>query len=101
MPHFRFIDVHCPWPGCTLEIELIDFCLELMGQEIHDGGMSAWQGGHPLVGRCPSCKRYVSFSQNAKSCIGGDPAGQGAFVLPDNWYEHAIMIDPKGNVIRS
>jgi hypothetical protein len=100
MPHVRFVAVRCPWPGCPLEIELIDFCLELMGREIHDPGMAAWQDGRPLVGRCPGCKQYVSFAQASKLRVEGDPASQDAFVLPDNWYAHAVLIDPNGNVIR-
>src|SRR5205823_6669147 len=95
MPHFRFVDVRCPWPGCSIEIELVDLCLELMGQEIHDGGMAAWRDGRPLVGRCPGCKQYVSFGYEGKSSVAGDPAVQGAFVLPDDWYEQAVLIDPK------
>jgi hypothetical protein len=100
MPHFRFVDVRCPWPGCTLEIELIDFCFELQGQELHDRGLAAWQQSHPFVGRCPGCKKYVEFGQKAKSCVVGDPAAQGAFILPDDWYEHAILIDPNGDIVR-
>jgi hypothetical protein len=29
-----------------------------------------------------------------------DPAAQGAFVLPDDWYEHAVLIDPNGEIVQ-
>jgi hypothetical protein len=40
-------------------------------------------------------EQRVEFGQKAKSCVVGDPAAQGAFILPDDWYEHA-----NGEIVR-
>jgi hypothetical protein len=100
MPHGRFEDVLCPWPGCGFSIWFVDFRLEFNDPLVYQKGVNAWQQGLGLIACCPGCGHKVVFSQSGKSCVQGDLIPEGAVMLRDTWFEQAILLDAEGNVIR-
>src|SRR5258708_4188173 len=99
MPHVRFEDLHCPWPGCGFAIWFVDFRLEFSDALLYQRGVTAWQQGAGLVGRCPGCAQTVMFSHSGKICVREDDIPAAAVSLPDNWFEQAILLDADGEVI--
>jgi len=51
MPHARFLDLLCPWPGCNFQIWFVDFQLELSDRSLYDRGIIAWEMGPGLTAR--------------------------------------------------
>jgi len=48
------------------------------------------QSGFGLVGKCPSCRRYVLFGVDTKQAV-DDPNATGCPVLPDDWHQSAFV----------
>jgi hypothetical protein len=99
MPHARFADLLCPWPGCAFQIWFIDFRLELADRALYDQGVTAWESGAGLIGKCPGCGRSVRFRMDGKACIDQHNEPPGALRLPDDWFRRAVLLDQDGNVI--
>jgi hypothetical protein len=96
MPHAVYLGlcVMCPWPGCDCRIQAIDFQLELSGDAaFYAQVMLSWgrQTGFGLVGKCPTCGRYVLYGVDAKLAV-DDPSAIGCPVLPDDWHQHAYVV---------
>jgi hypothetical protein len=94
MPHiiYRPPYVVCPWPNCSHSIAGVDFQLELMGdQALYQRLMEGWWKGVGLVGRCPSCGRYVLFSMRDKRPV-QDPTEYAGALLPDDWHTKAYLL---------
>ena len=99
MPHARFLDLLCSWPGCNFPIWFVDFQLELSDRSLYDRGIIAWEMGPGLIGCCPDCGQKVLFTMTGKLRIEEDAIPAGAVSLPDNWFERAVLLDQDGNVI--
>ncbi len=96
MPHVVYLAaaILCPWPTCEFPIELIDFQLELSGdQGFYARIMADWgqRQDFGLIGRCPGCGRYVLFGLNDKRTV-DDPLTLGLPVLPDDWHVNAYRV---------
>ncbi len=95
MPHVVYlgIAIACPWLGCTYQIELIDFQLELTDDAtLYDRVMKAWgtQADFGIVGSCPGCGRPVAYQLDRKLAV-EDPIGSGLPLLPDDWHRRAYI----------
>jgi hypothetical protein len=99
MPHavYRGDFILCPWPGCNLRMELIDFQLELGDPALYALVVGHWgiQTDYGLVGRCPGCDHFVRYGLVDKRAV--DPAATSLPILPDDWHQHAyIEVDLAG-----
>ena len=99
MPHARFDQLMCPWPGCAFQVWFVDFCLESHDQLLYEQGIRAWEEGPGLIGCCPSCGQRVLFSRTGKTSFKEGVPVEGAVFLPGDWFERAILLGPDGNVI--
>ena len=94
MPHAIYISafVACPWPGCGLPIEMIDFQLELYADAaFYSRVMRDWGApGFGLIGSCPKCGNFVLYGLNEKRQI-IEAQSLGLPVLPDDWHQHAYI----------
>ena len=94
MPHvtYRGRNIWCPWLGCGFRIELVDFCVEQLGQPaLYSWVMTGWgTPGFGLTGRCPGCDRHVQFSPVDKLPV-TDPAPTTLPLLPDDWCLSAYI----------
>ncbi len=99
MPHARFLELLCPWPGCGFQIWFIDFRLELVNQTLYEQGVKSWEDGPGLIGGCPGCGQGVLFTQTGKARVETAVDPPGAVRLPANWFEIALLLDQDGNVI--
>jgi len=99
MPHVRFANLLCPWLGCAFQIWFIDFRLELADRAQYHQGITAWESGTGLIGKCPGCGRAVRFSMNGKECADEPNESATAVRLPDDWFYRCVLLDQHGNVI--
>jgi hypothetical protein len=94
MPHavYRGDFILCPWPGCGLRMELIDFQLELGDPVFYALVVGNWgtQNDYGLVGRCPGCGQFVRYGLVGKTVV-DDPAKTGLPILPDDWHRNAYI----------
>src|SRR6266849_101871 len=75
--------IACPWPGCGLRINAIQFHLEKWPDR-EKSLLESWWQGPGLAGRCPRCERYVLFGLTSKAAV-SEPAALGSALLPDDW----------------
>jgi hypothetical protein len=77
----------CPHPGCSHQMEWIDFKLELHGdpEGIYKPLVRAWWDGQGFVGRCPVCGEWIRFTTLKMEAVDEDLAGQFP-KLPENWH---------------
>ena len=80
----------CPWLGCGLRINAIQFHLEKW-PELEKQLLKAWSQGPGLIGRCPNCDRYVLFDLTAKSTV-SEPTVLEFAMLPADWKEKAYIV---------
>lgn len=95
MPH-AFFNLPCPWPGCGFVAYLIDFRLEAIDLSLYARGVAAWNSGHALIGPCPVCGRLVGFSIHGLHQDVVSQRDAGSVVLPDDWFQHAVIVDKDG-----
>jgi hypothetical protein len=82
--------VACPWPGCAMRINAIQFHLENW-PDLEKRLLEAWWQGPGLVGRCPTCDRHVLFGLTTKAAV-SDPSQVAGAILPDDWREKAYIV---------
>lgn len=80
----------CPWPGCDMRINGIQFHLEKW-PDLQNRLFEAWWQGPGLAGRCPKCTRHVLFTLTSKSAV-PELSSLGAAILPDDWTEKAHLV---------
>jgi hypothetical protein len=80
-------DPFCPHPGCTDQMEWIDFKLELHGdpEGVYRPLARAWWEGRGFVGRCPNCRHWLRFTTLGMEAIDEEQAAQFPR-LPENWH---------------
>lgn len=100
MPHGWFRWALCPWPGCSFQVDLIDFRLEAIDPELYARGVDAWHRGHALVGPCPVCGRLVAFSSRGMDQAKSDLLPVGSVSLPAGWVAFAVFVDQDGKSFR-
>jgi hypothetical protein len=82
--------IGCPWPGCDMRIDGIQFHLEKW--PAHENRLlEAWWRGPGLVGCCPKCNRHVLFALTSKSAV-AELSIASAAMLPDDWKEMAHLV---------
>jgi hypothetical protein len=82
----------CPWAGCSFAIAAIHFQIEKMaGTDTQDRLLDAWWKGQGLVGKCPSCNRYVLYGLREKRAI-EDSTSVSEALMPEQWQEIAHLV---------
>jgi hypothetical protein len=88
----------CPWPGCGLRMNAIQFHLEKW-PDLEKSLLQSWWQGPGLAGRCPKCERYVLFGLTAKATV-SEPTTLGSALLPNDWQGKAYIVtkpEPQGS----
>jgi hypothetical protein len=86
-PHVHYDEPRCPHPGCSHNMEWIDFKLELFGdpEGIYKPLVRAWWDGSGFVGRCPACKEWIRFTTLKMEAVDDELAAR-CVQLPGNWH---------------
>ena len=76
-PHVHYDEPTCPHPGCSHQMEWIDFKLELHGdpEGIYKPLVRAWWEGRGFVGRCPSCQDWIRFTTLEMEAVDEEQCG--------------------------
>src|SRR2546423_1698186 len=67
-PYYPLVLAACPWPGCEVRIEMVDFRLELApDKSLYARVMLAWasQPNYGLVARCPGADNTCGSTRTA------------------------------------
>ena len=86
-PDVHYDDPNCPHPGCSHQMEWIDFKLELHGdpEGVDKPLVRAWWDGRSFVGRCPNCRNGIRFTTLGMKTVPDDLADQFP-KLPEDWH---------------
>lgn len=87
-PHVHYAESNCPHPGCPQRLDWIDFRLEFHEDDVEKPLMRAWHGGNGFAARCPTCQRWIQFTQARMWAISEDQAAQMP-QLPGDWHRLA------------
>ena len=77
-PHVHYDEPTCPHPGCSHQMEWIDFKLELHGdpEGVYKPLVRAWWEGSGFVGRCPACQEWIRFTTLKMEAVDDDLAAE-------------------------
>jgi hypothetical protein len=86
----HYDDANCPHPGCSHQMEWIDFELELHGdpEGMYKPLVRAWWEGQGFVGRCPGCRNWIQFTTLRMEAVPDDRVGE-SLQLPENCHNLA------------
>jgi hypothetical protein len=86
-PRVHYDGSTCPHPGCTHQMEWIDFRFDLYGdtEGIDTPLVRAWWEGRGFVGRCPNCRHWIRFTTLRMEAIDEEQAAQFPQLL-ENWH---------------
>jgi hypothetical protein len=90
-PHVVYREAGCPHPGCSQNLQAIDFRLEAFGRAIHDPLVRAWWDDVGFAGQCPGCGHWIHFTIRGKLAI-DEATAKTLPKLPANWAEEAVIL---------
>jgi hypothetical protein len=87
-PHVYYGEAQWPHPACSHTSECNDLELFNEPERIYKPLVQAWWDGFSFVGRCPSCRRWVQFTNHGMEAVDDGQAQRLPQLLPD-WHRVA------------